>query len=161
MQIKTKVVLATVLAVGLVVALGSSVNLHGNVINADTGFQYQQAAPAGHTLVGNGSEYVDSGTQQDEWFTVTGCAAPTDGNSACTLTGNSLPTPMPDTNYFLSCTGTLPSADLSPSGSAGIGVGVSTAITSTSLFNMSVGYIGGSSTYFPYTATITCHAHHN
>lgn len=122
----------------------------------------QCAAPGAMTgIASNGNANCSSSTIQDEWFSFTGCAAPTDGNSACTLTGNTLPTAMADTNYFLNCTGSLSASDLSPSGAAGIGIGVSTAITSASQFNISVGYIGGSSTYFPYTATVTCHAHHN
>lgn len=96
----------------------------------------------------------------DLYFTLTGCAAPTDANSACTGAGT-IPTGMVDTNFYLLCTGTLPSSDLAPPGAAGIGVGVATAITSTTAFNYSIGYIGGSSTYFPYTATLTCHAHHD
>lgn len=99
-------------------------------------------------------------TEVDLYFTVTGCAAPTDGNSACTGTAT-IPTGMADTSFYLLCTGTLPATDLQPTGAAGIGVSVTTAITSTTGFNYSVGYTGGSSTYFPYTATLTCHAHHN
>lgn len=96
----------------------------------------------------------------DLYFTLTGCTAPTDGNSACTGAGT-IPAGMADTNFYLLCTGTLPASDLAPQGAAGIGVGIATAITSTTAFNYSIGYIGGSSTYFPYTATLTCHAHHD
>jgi hypothetical protein len=39
--------------------IASSVNVHGNVINADTGYQNAAAAPQGHVLSGNGTVYVD------------------------------------------------------------------------------------------------------
>ena len=159
MQIKTKVVLATVLAVGLVVALGSSVNLHGNIINADTGFQYQQAAPAGHTLVGNGSEYVDSGTEQDEWVTFTGCSFANDGaNLTCTV-AVTLPTAMVDTNYSVNCT-----EYANPSVGSPIYQNYdveSPTTTGFTWFEITSGSSAAWGTYPNYGKSFTCHAHHN
>lgn len=54
---KTLIAVAVALAFGF--GVGSSVNLHGNIINADTGYQLGAAAAQGHILVGNGTYYVD------------------------------------------------------------------------------------------------------
>lgn len=48
-----------VLAV-MAAAAGFAVNVHGAIVNADTGYQFAGAAPSGHVLCGNGSEYVDA-----------------------------------------------------------------------------------------------------
>lgn len=57
---KIKAAIYCVVAVTLVVGLAASVNIHGNVINADTGYQLGAAAPLNHVLCGNGTVYVDS-----------------------------------------------------------------------------------------------------
>jgi hypothetical protein len=163
MKTMWKAAIGAILGVGLLAALGTSVNVHGNIINADTGYQLGGAAPVGHTLVGNGSEYVDSGstTQQDEWFTTAGCnaGAPYNGDSACVGTV-SLPVAMTDSNYYLNCTASYPSGN-PYSGTTAAGASVTTSIVSSGLFSYTLAYGYGAGAPGQFTANITCHAHHN
>lgn len=53
------VALAATLAL-VIAGVAATVNIHGNIIDADSGYQIAGTAPVGHTLVGNGTEYVDS-----------------------------------------------------------------------------------------------------
>ena len=69
-KIKALVGIGAVLA--LTVGLASSVNIHGNNINADSGYQQGAAAPLNHVLLGNGTQYVDSATIPYSILTGTG-----------------------------------------------------------------------------------------
>lgn len=57
----------------------AAVNVKGAIINALSGFQYNGAAPANHTLCGNGTVYVDAAS----------CVTPITGS--ITITAQSLP----------------------------------------------------------------------
>jgi len=156
-----KFAIGAVLGVGVLAALGSSVNLHGNIVNADTGYQVNGAAPVGHTLIGDGTTYTDSGTVQDQWFTFTGCdgGAPYNGDSACVGTG-SLPLAMTNSSYFLSCTASYPSGN-PYSGTVATGASVTTFVTSASAFSYTLQYGYGAGAPSGFVAVVTCHAHHN
>ncbi|MHB1952459.1 MAG: hypothetical protein ACYCOU_01825 [Sulfobacillus sp.] len=156
---KKKLIAGVFLGVGLLAALGSSVNLHGNIINADIGYQLGAQAPSGHTLVGNGSEYVDSGTLKDEYNTVPGCAFANDGaNLTCSI-AVTLPTPMPDTSYSVAC---AQSFSFVNTNWTTINTNVSGQTTTGYTLNE---ITSGSSTIWPtnatYGFTAQCHAHHN
>lgn len=96
---------------GLLVCIASSVNIHGNIINADTGYQVNGAAPSGHMLVGNGSYYVDTAPVTATWSSsqiATGCTISGGGSySTCTFSVT-FGTAAPDTNYSAVCLGDDP-----------------------------------------------------
>jgi hypothetical protein len=155
-----KVMAGVVATVGLGIFLGSSVNVHGNIINADTGYQLGASAPVGHTLVGNGTYYVDSGpsTQLDEYWSFSGCSIINVYNSAggCTATEN-LPIAMADSNYFVIC-----SANGISSGTtytAGTSISPSPYSSSQISYVAMQIYSGGSPPV--YSFTVACHAHHS
>lgn len=92
-------VLAAVAAIALVVvACGFAVNVNGAIINALTGFQFTGAAPANHTLCGNGTYYVDASAcgvsafipSQHLYGTGSGCRVLNFGGTCQNTTGNAL-----------------------------------------------------------------------
>lgn len=54
-----KLFAACAVLAAVAMAAGFAVNINGNVINAFTGFQVAAAAPSGHVLCGNGTNYID------------------------------------------------------------------------------------------------------
>ena len=57
---KIKVLIYAAVAVAISVGMATSVNVHGNLVNADAGYQLAGAAPLNHFLCGNGTSYIDS-----------------------------------------------------------------------------------------------------
>ena len=157
-----KVMAGVVATVGLGIFLGSSVNVHGNIINADTGYQLGATAPVGHTLVGNGTYYVDSGpvTQLDEWNTFAGCAYANDGANLTCSSNVTVGTAFADTNYQVLCNWAWGSA---PVNWMAFNYNISGQTTTGYTVNQ---ITSGSSTIWSsgnanYGINWTCHAHHS
>ena len=170
---KLKVVLWSAMVLGLAAGLASSVNIHGNVINADTGFQVNGAAPLNHPLCGNGSVYADSSvavcgtsaTLSDQYASVAGCSFANDGSGLnCTPTSITWGSAFSDTSYVVSCSVSYTNAVVTAgSGLPNIIVSTSNTDTTHTAITEGVG-TGGSTTWAispSYGATVICHGHHS
>lgn len=62
MKTTNKIIAGFAMLAVMAVGAGFAVNIEGAIVNAATGFQFNGAAPSGHVLCGNGSEYVDAAT---------------------------------------------------------------------------------------------------
>lgn len=167
MNQKSKWAIAIALALAVGAGLGSSVNLHGNIINADTGYQLNASGgTSGQALCSDGT-YFDtpcwlapgSATLLDEYNAFSGCNFPNDGaNLTCTNTVT-LGTAMADTSYVVSCTEyTNPAV-----GSVILG-NISYAVSSTTQYTveeMTQGSSGIWGSYANYGKSYVCHAHHS
>lgn len=162
---KIKVLIYAAVAVAISVGIATSVNVHGNIINADTGYQLAGAAPLNHFLCGNGTSYIDSSvpcgatsTMADVYVSFAGCTYPNDGANITCTNSVTLSPAMPDTSYSVSCTWSSPinpymifNYNISTQTTTGF---VYTQLTSGSSSNFST--YGAN-----YSLTVVCHAHHN
>lgn len=168
MKNKIKALTLGITAVLLITGIAASVNIHGHNINADTGYQIASAAPQGHTLIGNGSQYVDSGSVIDYYFSYTGCTIPGGAISGAycagkvdITSGSASPsrTAFPDASYIPTCTVALPFAASEETTGQNASLNVTSAISTTGF-----SYAIGASVTGPTTAQTTiiyCHFHHS
>lgn len=115
--------------------------------------------------IGANGNALCNATQMDEYWTFVGCAAPGDGPVSCSNGSTSLPTAMPDTSFWVSCTAYWTQAQMAAQfgNSHQVIMNVSASIVSTTQISSSVGFAPGDSGTYPYSPneTVSCHAHHN
>ncbi len=137
--------------------IGASTPSTLNVTTATVTELLDSQLTSGYTVgVGTNGQLVNRGI--DVWFSFTGCAPENvyNGDGTCGAYITFSPA-MPDANYFVTCTPTVPSSAIgSPSVAPSIGI----YIVSSSEIGYVLGftYSGGSPT--AYTPGVSCHAHH-
>ncbi len=169
---RLKAIVFSAIALAVVVGLASSVNVHGNIVDADSGFQVAGVAPLNHYLCGSGTAYLDSSTPcgvsstlNDQFGTLSGCAFANDGGgltcSAGTLTWTSA---FADTSYTVGCWPMYSSAIVTGSSTQPV-IDLNATISSASAISVSEGVAQGSSGGYlvasNYQLTIVCHGHHS
>lgn len=88
MRNSIKALIAVTGIVAMSAMLATSVNVHGNNINADTGYQVAGAAPSNHVLLGNGTQYVDSATVPYSILSGAGTPITCNGNGCYRITAD-------------------------------------------------------------------------
>lgn len=129
-----------------------------------TSLELNSAAPVGHTLVGNGTSYIDTAVK-DQYGSVSGCSFANDGGGlSCTAGTITWPAAFADTSYSVSCSVMYTSA-IAGGSSTQPSLDVAATVSSTTQISITEGVAQGSSGGFPisssYGATIYCHAHHS
>src|SRR6185437_1928090 len=152
--------------------LGGSVPIWNQNTTGNSGTTNSFASVPSNCGAGASAYGIDSSgnalcntTQQDEYWTFVGCAAPGDGPVYCSNGSTSLPTAMPDTSYSVTCIAYWTQAQMAAQyGNAHqVIMNVSASVVSTTQISSSVGFAPGDSGTFPYSPaeTVSCHAHHN
>lgn len=145
-------------------AIAAAVNLHGNIINADVGYQVGAAAPSGYTLVGNGSEYVPQAPSvTDAYNSFPGCAFASDGTHLNCTVNVTFATPLSSATYSILCSQTY---DNTIEGGAWVDLGIGQFYTNKTAagftYNENSGNNSALSSQFGaaanYGLEVTCHA---